>query len=291
MSLSKFDWYECTLYNVYPSEARLFGFSVLEDYCIVEKVALEDFYCEMERGFQHYRASMTFYDENRIAVFRLLMNEDSPVHFIATGKRAPVLSGIVRKLQPNHAVTRADSALDFIGNPDDFRNVCNCVIECRNNSNGRKLSLTQIKQEKGGETLYLGSMKSESFLRVYDKAHEQRQILPRHLHYQLPQLWTRAEIVVRPSDKVQRAFLSKCEPDSVWSFNPACSEFLRYLNEAETPIRPAVPPRTEDFDRAWWAMLYQYRRAILHQVNCRLRGSWSDLGNLIYEEMSKADFF
>lgn len=283
---ARFDWYEASLdgwemttrpgcqgdtYEAmcawYLSRKLLEGcFDEREfsDECDRRGWRLEDFARRPERGLNHYRASLACYTPENIQLFRLLWSPGSALHVIASGRRSPSVSAVLRRLCPVHYVTRADSALDFdgFGDFDRLTSLADSLRRGIPGYKGRPLSSTTIEQDEdtGGRTYYLGSLKSETLMRIYDKAKEQRQKLPRHLWGEVPAIWTRAEVLARPSDKERRRYLSKCDAAEVWRASAATTEFYNYLNAAELQ-KLERPRHVDDVNRAYWTMLQQYRRS------------------------------
>lgn len=313
-----FDWYECSLdglkldlsirryrdlYANYTGKeeltARVFARELLQliadDQAFgveMEKNSwrLDDFELRKERGFNHYRCCLVCYTPLRVSLFRLLWSPGTSIHLISSGKRSPLVSSAVRKLCPLHYVTRADSALDF-DQAGDWLRLVNLSEQIREGVLlGRRLSSTQVLQdeETGGKTYYLGSLKSTCFMRIYDKTIEQRHNAPKHLRKDIPENWTRAEIVSRPDDKERRLFLAKCDPADVWSSSPATAEFYKAVCAGEIGHMPKAAPRVEDFNKAWWTMLQQYKRTIAWGLKIS-GGSWPELAARMQHDMTAAD--
>lgn len=283
-----FDWYEASLDGLKTSDlvlrsrlqdkidpdaaaAWVFAREFLQEIANDDKFDTEmkshgwrfdDFERVQERGFNHYRSCLTCYTPERVALFRLLWSPGSSLHIICSGKRSPVLSAALRRLVPLHYVTRADSALDF-GEFGAWDRLVKLSEELRDGVFfGNKPTSTQILQdeETGGKTYYLGSLKSPAFMRIYDKSVEQRLKTPAHMHDQIPALWTRAEVVSRPAEKEQRLFLSRCEPADVWSAGAVIRKFYESICAGEIGEMPKESPKVEDFNKAYWTALYQYKR-------------------------------
>lgn len=277
---AKFDWYEATLAgldlggrkSVLHENVHLLAHQVLQK-CFDDPFfaadadnrgwRCDDFQFEFSRGFNHYRYSLAVYSPMHVSVCRFLYNDDGSVHMIASGKNSPLVSDVIRCLVPNHYVTRIDSALDFLvaGDWEKLVKLCQELREA--DLFGRRLTTTTILQdaETAGKTFYCGSMKSESFLRIYDKSREQMHSLPKHLHAEIPPCWTRAEIVFRPSDKSQRLYLAKSKPADIWACSPTFQSFYESVEAGEIGHLPDKVKPLPDEDKAYWTMLYQYRRS------------------------------
>lgn len=251
---------------------------------------LEDFYRRPERAFNHYKSALACYTPENVALFRLLWSPGSALHIIASGRRSPSVSAVLRRLCPVHYVTRADSALDFEG-IDDFDRLTTIAEGLRRGIpgyKGRPLSSTTIEQDEdtGGRTFYLGSLKSETLMRIYDKAKEQRQKLPRHLWTDIPSIWTRAEVLARPTDKERRRYLSQCGPADVWRASAATTEFYNLLQQAELE-KLERPKHVDDVNRAYWTMLQQYRRSFQWLLQ-RSNGNKEKAAARLWEDLETA---
>lgn len=304
---ARFDWYECTLNgldlggrsSVLHENVYLLARSVLQK-CFDDPFfaadadnhdwRLDDFQFETGRGFNHYLFSLALYSPVHVPICRFLYNDDGAVHCIASGKNSPLVSDVIRTICPTHSVTRVDSALDFLVAGDWVRLV-KLVTELRDGDLlGRRLTTTTIMQDKetAGKTFYCGSMKSESFLRIYDKTTEQKHSLPKHLHNEIPENWTRAEIVFRPSDKNQRLYLAKSSPADVWDCSPTFREFYRALEMGELGHLPEKEIKVPSADKAYWTMLYQYRKCFQRLLD-RSGGDWTKASEILYEDLQTAD--
>lgn len=302
---AKFDWYECSLDGLplvkgYDREAtaREFGrrllqamadFPDFEEELRLNGWRLDSFEWSDEHGFNHYRHALALYTPQRVCVFRLLWSELTSIHLISSGNRSPFVCMAVRKLCPVHFVTRADSALDFDG-VEAWQKLVDVAEQLREGQVGRRMSATKVLQdiETGGKTYYLGSMKSTSFLRVYDKTQEQRAKAPKHLRAGIPADWTRAEVVARPADKERRLYLAHCAPVDVWSVSQTFQDFYEMVESGVPGAMPKVPPRVEDFNKAYWTMLQQYKRTYAWLLRTRCGGDIRLLGENIVNDLMSA---
>ena len=307
MSLARFDWYEATLsgldlggrLSVLHENVHLLARSVLQK-CFDDPFfsadadnhgwRLDDYQFEYGRGFNHYRFSLAVYSPVHVPICRFLYNEESSVHCIASGKNSPLVSDVIRTICPNHSVTRVDSALDFlvVGDWERLVKLCNDLRD--GDLLGRRLTTTTIMQdaETAGKTFYVGSMKSESFLRIYDKTREQKHSLPKHLHSEIADNWTRAEVVFRPTDKGQRLYLSKASPADIWASSPTFNEFYRACVGGELGHLPEKEIRVPDADKAYWTALYQYRRSWERVLN-QCGGDMHKFGEKVINDLMTAN--
>ena len=81
-----------------------------------------------------------------------------------------------RGLPTGHNVSRLDLQLTFWGEKDQDARIALHNIEAlerRSGSEGRPIKITHVKGNGGGDTLYLGSRASETYVRIYNKEREQ----------------------------------------------------------------------------------------------------------------------
>jgi len=307
-----FDWYEASLdgYKMVPGkfgssfESKcawylstqiiygLFDENEFTEECDKRSWMLEDFFRREEKGFNHYSSSLACYTPENTLLFRLLWSADSSLHLISSGRRSAIVARVIRRLAPLHYCTRVDSAVDFVGQDrfNDLVDQANYVRE-KTWAFGRRISSTMIEQDKetAGRTFYLGSMSSETLMRIYDKAVEQRAKLPKHLQFDVPSIWSRCEVVARPKDKERRLFLSKCSAVDVWQSSEAVAEFYKLLNQPDfARDMPERDPKVEDFNKAYWTMLYQYRRTFLWLLR-RTKGDRVKASDQLWSDLDTAD--
>lgn len=309
---ARFDWYEASLdgYQMRPGpfgssfESKCAWFLSTElllgcfeedeftEECDRREWRIEDFNRKEERGFNHYSSSLACYTPENTLLFRLLWSSDSSLHLISSGGRSAVVSRVLRRLVPLHYVTRVDSAIDFVGE-DRFSELVERAEYVREKTfvYGKKISTTMIQQDRetAGKTFYLGSMSSETLMRIYDKAVEQRAKLPKHLRADVPPVWSRCEVVARPKDKERRLFLSRCDASDVWQSSDSVAEFYKLLNESEfLQDMPDRPKKDLDLNKAYWTMLYQYRRTFLWLLS-RTKGDRNAASLILWGDLDAAD--
>lgn len=76
----------------------------------------------------------------------------------------------LKEIVPEARLTRADVAIDFVA---DFDSIASRLIELAEQKN---VKWEKVTNSAGGETLYLGSRKSEHLIRLYKKTEQLQQV-------------------------------------------------------------------------------------------------------------------
>lgn len=172
-------------------------------------------------------------------------------HVTASGEDAPDLADLLRSEKIPHAVARVDACAD-VDAPGTFEHFERTLLEVL----PARITRTQYKQTKNGQpasTLYLGSRKSESFARVYEKGKES------------PDRYSpdtvRLEVQSRPSGPDRKQWAASATPHEVMSLPKWSGEMLGLvqLDRLPTPVRAE---RVSDLDGALEAMGRQYGRRV-----------------------------
>ena len=175
----------------------------------------------------------------------------------SSGAMAPIVAGILRD-RGTHYASRVDVAIDRAG-PTLFRE---WRALCERLSMQYRLAMRVIEaptDPDAGSTVYLGSRKSEVFLRVYEKglktAHDEglAQIPDEYRH------WVRAEIEFKPDKKAAKHAAALMEPDVFWGITEWLAHFaLEAFAMRAEPVN-LRERRLSDHDRAMRWMADQYR--------------------------------
>lgn len=182
------------------------------------------------------------------------------VHVQATGEAAESVVEILRRLWPEHLVSRADVAYDVI-DPGSFERLYGQVHGlARTPREGRRVSTSTAGDWidcEDGRTFYAGGVSSRVRVRVYEKGHEQRAKDPGS---RAPLDWTRVEWQLRPSSgqKAWLAHASKVEALGLSPFGAVVGEDL--LGCEVVPVGNML--RFASQDPAYW-MVRQYRAVVV----------------------------
>lgn len=180
---------------------------------------------------------------------------------LMTSEGAQPFSEVLRANFPEHRVTRADIAEDFIS-PGAFNTLSTIAFEVYEDVRGSGYKLTsetiRSRQEGGGATDYIGSPTSGTRFRAYDKTAEQRSKLPDHLKSKIPENWARAELQVRPQTPDLKARASLWTHLDFWGVSRWSAKLAERILGAEVArIRSKFSPASDD--SLWLSFLaHQY---------------------------------
>jgi len=133
-------------------------------------------------------------------------------HVIATGSTAHHSATIIRAACPEHLVARADVCEDLEA-PGWFDHAFTTLLALSRSERVKPERKGDWDSDETSRSFYLGSPKSPSMIRLYEKGMEQRAKYP-HQADDFPRDWSRLEIQVRPlkrDDKLKMA--SRPAPD------------------------------------------------------------------------------
>lgn len=191
----------------------------------------------------------------------------------ASSSNAIKFSKVVRELFPVHKVTRADTAIDFLGFKEqgsDFATLAERLVGFAHQDDRLKGQMVKATKEQDGSTYYLGSAKSPARLRLYEKGLEfrgmavneaTRAFLDRHV----PSNWLRAELQVRPM-KEKRIEFATVSPADAWGFTRWSSQVVSMLFDLQVELMKRIPTPATDDERALEFMFRQYFNTVQRQV-------------------------
>lgn len=198
---ARFDWYELTMdelddERVAPALALAVGGRVTRG-----------------RGRNGYAAAweVTRNDEVLATVYGHSARAGE-VHISITGGSCDELVPVVRRLWPEHRVSRVDAAVDLVA---DFETVDAHAVAFAV-EHGVRHSLTT--NSEGGATRYLGAPTSEFKARVYKKSEELRAKHPERAD-EIPSGLVRYECQVRPGKRAVKEAVATMSPDDVWGLS------------------------------------------------------------------------
>jgi len=182
------------------------------------------------------------------------------VHVQATSEAAESAAEVLRRVWPDHLVSRADVAFDVV-DPGSFERLYGRVHSvARTSRQGGKVSTSTAGDwldEELGRTFYAGGVSSRVRVRVYEKGHEQRAKDPGS---RAPLDWTRVEWQLRPSSD-QKAWLgqaSKVEALGLSAFGADVAKDV--VGVDVVPVGNTL--RFASQDPAYW-MVRQYRVVVV----------------------------
>lgn len=134
------------------------------------------------------------------------------VHVSTTSESCAEVVPVLRRLYPEHRVSRADSAVDFEADFDALDELVTAFAKQRG------LSHRLFTNSDGGATRYVGSPSSEVQMRLYKKTEQLRSLHP-EAAVSVPDGIVRFELVVRPGKREMKDVLGRVEPDDAWGFS------------------------------------------------------------------------
>lgn len=278
-----FDWYAATI-DTYP------------DFLSEMLAARLGATLRRARGLHGYPAGYDFLRGTDV-VAKMIYGGDASPHVWASGNDARDLAPILRDEYPGeHYVTRVDVALDFVDGDrwDDLYREFVMVADWLPSGaeRARPLKLATVGDwirpgAPAGRTLYLGSLKSPVFARLYEKGKQMRALYPDQLDKYAPG-WVRAELQVRPSGDARRD-LARMDPVSIWGAAKWSAEIFRRIVGHSIDSVAIQQSRQPDDERAYRALIRQYggllaRRA--GQLDGRSIDQWAELGRRIGRDLS-----
>lgn len=203
----------------------------------------------MRRGKNGYTDLINFHtggDQHATLMFG--GNKDAWPHAFAMGERAPDFAEFVRDNYPVHRVTRADVADDF-DDPTAFDRLTRAGLDLADRRDIKVKHTGDYHREKDGRTMYFGSRKTGSLIRVYEKGK------------QLPlagrPYWVRCELEAHPQG-VQRLAMATQPPEAFYGLRAWTKEAAEDLLELSISRLLDLPPTPTDDERSLRWMLKQY---------------------------------
>lgn len=190
-------------------------------------------------------------------------------HVVISGEGAKVGAKLLRSDFPEHYVSRVDVCTDYgdSGAYDRLQDMALAVAVDRGiviDTRGDHLITKQ------GRTLYLGSTKSHTRMRLYDKAAELRAKYAGQLAKlaEVPTTLARMEFQVRPATPAAKAAAARAEPVALMGSAAWTRDLVeRVEGLALEPFEAGKSWRQSDHDRAYAAMLAQYGATLFRQLD------------------------
>lgn len=172
-------------------------------------------------------------------------------HLVTTSESCDEVVPLIRRLWPNHRVSRADVSVDFAADFEqlDARSVA--FVEARG------VSHRLMTNSDGGATRYLGAKSSENAVRVYKKSEQLRAQHPDRAST-IPDGIVRVELVNRPGKRGVKERAAHMEPDDFWGFGQWTKAFAAELLGLDAERVPTHFRRPSDYARALHFLGQQY---------------------------------
>jgi len=173
------------------------------------------------------------------------------VHISVTSESCDEVVPVLRRMFPKHRVSRADTAVDVQA---DFESLDLQVLAF---AAERGLSHSLITNSEGGATRYVGSPRSETYLRVYKKSEQLRALHP-EIASTVPDGVVRFELVARPGKRAVKETLSTMTPDDVWGLSQWSHDFAAFVVGFEAERTATHFRRPSNYRRALHFVGIQY---------------------------------
>lgn len=197
-------------------------------------------------------------------------------HVISSGGWADVVAGRLRERFPSHKVTRMDSRLD-VNHPGAWDFLSGIAHEVAESCKVQINYVGDFVQLERGRTIYLGSMKSQFFIRIYEKG--------KQLGDASRPDWVRAELVVRPV-KDQKARFARVSSADAWGTSVWVHEFAQRLAIVPPSLETESLYKAPDLERSVLAMVTQYGKTLGQLRECL--GGWESCGKYLDEAIPTA---
>lgn len=181
------------------------------------------------------------------------------VHVSVTGESCDKVVPVLRRMWPDHRVSRVDSSVDFSASFEELDAVAVKFAE------DRGLSYRLVTDSEGGATRYLGAPSSEVRVRVYKKTEELRHKHPDQAA-EIPDGIVRAEIQVRPNSRIKGS-VSTMTPDDVWGVGRWAGEFAATFLDLQAEQVPTHFRQSSDWSRSLHWLAHQYSPSISRRAD------------------------
>lgn len=200
-----------------------------------------------KNGFRHSEAD-----------FRVYWGGQNPLpFFVSSGEKAQAGSDFLRKLYPNHRVSRADVAYD-LREVGGFDRIIGQIEPIARKAGVEVCFMGDPDPKKStGRTMYFGSPKSDVRICVYEKGIFQRSKGDENA----PADWVRVELRVRPR-KERKSFCASASLAELWGLSRWSSTVAADVLETQSPFVPDPSLRRSETDQAIAHMLRQYASSI-----------------------------
>lgn len=170
----------------------------------------------------------------------------------ASGPTSGQVADLVRRMWPEHRVTRVDSAIDWDA-PDAWAELSGTALQVARGSGIKTSVAGDWLGKEDGRTLYVGGRTASVRLRVYEKG------------LQLPEAgkpdWVRAEVQFRP-EKAQKAACASLSASAVWGASRWSGKLWEAFTGLEVPVLKMSRWQAPDDLRARNALLKQYGKTV-----------------------------
>jgi hypothetical protein len=187
----------------------------------------------------------------------------------------------------DHSPTRLDSAYDLRG-PNVWDELCRLCKQFE--AEGRKLDFVGADRDNPdrGTTIYVGSRKSQAYLRVYQKGLQIAEEMglagddiPDELRH-----WVRVELEYKPDKRPARMKAAGLSPVELWGCSPWTRRFAKLALSIDAERITMNEKRESNEERAWRYCLEQYGPTMLKRIR---RMGWKAFVEGLEDDLAKVD--
>lgn len=185
----------------------------------------------------------------------------------AKGAVSPVVADTLRA-HFDHAPARIDSAYDLRG-PNVWGELC-AIADQFEHDRGLTLNEAGARRQNRdrGTTIYLGSRKSQSFVRIYQKGLQIAEemglagdAIPDSLRD-----WVRVELELKPDKRPARDLAARLAPADLWRCSPWTLDFARRVLSIDAEKIKMSEKRESNEERAMRYLVEQYGPTMLKRI-------------------------
>lgn len=184
---------------------------------------------------------------------------EGEVHVSITGGSCDELVPVVRRLYPFHRVSRADAAVDLVG---DFDLLDSAALRF---ATERGIKHRLVTDSEGGATRYLGAPTSEVRVRVYKKSEQLRALHPEKAD-EIPSGLVRYEVQVRPGKRNVKEQAAWMPARDFWGFSEWGRDFAAEALTIEAERTSTHFRRPTSWTRSLHFLGEQYAPSIQRRV-------------------------
>lgn len=199
------------------------------------------------------------------------------------GPASPLVADVLRECFPHHSPARIDSAYDLRG-PEVFEQLHAIALATQERGIRLDYAGAAVDHPDRGSTIYLGSRKSQAFVRIYQKGlkhAEEMGLAPEDIPDELRH-WVRVELELKPDKKPAKEAAKSLSPQGAWGASPWLRRFAKDALSIDAERVKMHEKRETNHERAMRYAVRQYREYYIEQA--RRCGSWSEFGRWMGEQ-------
>ena len=224
-------------------------------------------------GFHGYEMGYEIRSKYGIVARALVGGKNGNPHAWASGENTEEFVYAVRGHWPaDHRVTRLDSAEDF-QEPGAWDKLSRAALSVADDLNLKVMHAGDFHRGKDGRTLYIGSRKSDSFVRVYEKGKQVLRDDP-DLAGSVSPDWVRVELQLRPLKGARRR-AAGASPLDAWGYTSTGRAVAERVLGQVPPFLAMTGDRKTEDERAFRWLCKQYGKVVARIAE--REGGWDRL--------------